>query len=179
MLASGRKPATRGVGECIDNDELMGTWPRSISTTWPRSAPNALTLPYTQDVSGARSSDKGLLLIPAPAPVGTVPASGGTKPNDPFEESATFRDGVLVDLEPPREFFNVSRTFIMECRWPQASGWKTEGLTSTSCNYVAGKVARGQQQLQQHQQHQQPTAATATTSAINCSNISNISSNCG
>ena len=36
--------------------------------------------------------------MPAPAPGGTVPASGGTKPNDPFEKSATFRDGVLVDL---------------------------------------------------------------------------------
>ena len=78
----------------------------------------------------------------APGPGGTVPASGGTKPNDPFEKSATFRDGVLVDLEPPREFFNVSRKFSMECRRSQASGWKTEGLTSTSRNYVAGQARR-------------------------------------
>ena len=101
--------------------------------------PKAITLSYKQDVSGARSSVKGLLLIPAPAPGGTVPAS------DPFEKSAMFRDGVLVDLEPPREFVNVSRKFSMECRRSQDSGWKTEGLTSTSRNYVAGgKVARGQ-----------------------------------
>ena len=106
------------------------------------SCPKAITLSYKQDVSGARSSDKGLLLIPAPAPGGTVPAS--TKPNDPFEKSATFRDGVLVDLETPREFFNTSRQFSMECHRSQASGWKTEGLTSTSRNYLAGKVARGQ-----------------------------------
>ena len=106
--------------------------------------PKAITFSYKQDASGARSSDKGLLSIPAPALGGAVPASGGTKPNDPFEKSATFRDGVLVDLEPPREFFNVSRNFSMECRRSQASGWKTEGLTSTSRNYVAGKVARGQ-----------------------------------
>ena len=57
--------------------------------------PKAITLSYKQDASGARSSDKGLLLIPAPAPGGTVPASGGTKPNDPFEKSDTFCDGVL------------------------------------------------------------------------------------
>ena len=108
------------------------------------SCPKAITLSYKQDVSGARSSDKGLLLIPAPTPGGTVPASGGTKPNDPFEKSATFRDGVLVDLETPREFFNTSRQFSMECHRSQASGWKTEGLTSTSHNYLAGKAAWGQ-----------------------------------
>ena len=48
-------------------------------------------------------------MIPAPAPGGNVPASGGKVPNDLFEKYATFRDGVLVDLEPPREFFNVSK----------------------------------------------------------------------
>ena len=106
--------------------------------------PKAITLSYKQDASGARSSDKGLLLIPAPAPGGTVPASGGTKPNDPFEKSATFRDGVLVDLEPPHEFVKASRKFSMECRRSQASGWKTEGRTCTSRSCVGGKVARGQ-----------------------------------
>ena len=104
--------------------------------------PKPITLSYKQDTSGARSSDKGLLLIPAPA--GNAPASGGGKPHEPFEKSATFRDGVLVDLEPPREFFNVSKKFSMECRRSQAAGWKTENLTSTSRNYVGGKVARGQ-----------------------------------
>ena len=73
-----------------------------------------------------------------------MPASGGNVPNDPFEKSAMFRDGVLVDLEPPREFFNVSRKFSMECRRSQASGWKPEELTCTSRNCLAGKVARGQ-----------------------------------
>ena len=73
-----------------------------------------------------------------------MPASGGAQPSDPFEKSATFRDGVLVDLEPPREFVNVSRKFSMECRRSQASGWKTEGLASTSRHSLAGKIARGQ-----------------------------------
>ena len=62
--------------------------------------PKAITLSYNQDVSGARSSDKGLLLIPAPALGGAVPAFGGTKPNDPCEKSATSRDGVLAVLGP-------------------------------------------------------------------------------
>jgi len=102
-----------------------------------------LTLSYKQDGSGARSSDKGLLLIPAPAPggnAGNVSASGGNMPNDPFEKSATFRDAVLVDLESPREFFNVSRKFSMDCRRSQASGWKTEGLTSTSAEVARANI---------------------------------------
>jgi len=102
-----------------------------------------LTLSYEQDGSGARSSDKGLLLIPAPAPggnAGNVSASGGNMPNDPFEKSATFRDAVLVDLESPREFFNVSRKFSMDCRRSQASGWKTEGLTSTSAEVARANI---------------------------------------
>ena len=55
-----------------------------------------------------------------------------------------FRDGVLVDLETPREFVNVSKRFSLDCCRSQAAGWKTEGLTCTTRNYVAGKVGRGQ-----------------------------------
>ena len=103
--------------------------------------PKAVVFSYKKDDSGARSSDKGLLLIPAPppAPGGAALASGS-----PLEKSAMFRDGVLVDLETPREFVNVSKRFSLECRRSQAAGWKTEGLTCTTRNYVAGKVGRGQ-----------------------------------
>ena len=100
--------------------------------------PKAMILSYKPDASGVRASDRGSLLIPAPAPGGAAPAYG------PFEKSAMFRDGVLVDLEPPREFVKVSRKLHLECRRSQASGWKTEELTRTSRNYVAGKAARGQ-----------------------------------
>ena len=107
--------------------------------------PKAITLSYKQDSSGVRSSDKGLLLTRAPAFGDTAPASGSPpKSNDPFEKSAVFRDGVLVELTPPREFVNVSKKVSMECRRSQAAGWKTEGLTITSRHFVAGKVARGQ-----------------------------------
>jgi hypothetical protein len=106
--------------------------------------PKAITFSYKQDNFGARSSDKGLLLTRAPASGGTATASGGTKSNDPFEKSATFRDGVLVELEHPREFINASRKLSIECRRSQAVGWKTEGLTIASRNHAAGKVARGQ-----------------------------------
>ena len=33
-----------------------------------------------------------------------------------------FHDGVLVDLETPREFVNVSKRFSLECRRSQAVG---------------------------------------------------------
>ena len=71
--------------------------------------PKPITLSYKQDSALGRSSDKGLLLIPSPAPSGIVLASGGKSISDAFDKSALFRDGLLVDLEPPREFFNVSK----------------------------------------------------------------------
>ena len=53
-------------------------------------------------------------------------------------------DGLYVELEPPKELVNVNKRFSVECRRSQAQGWGAENLSTTSCNYVTSKIARGQ-----------------------------------
>ncbi len=104
--------------------------------------PKSVTFSFKADASGSRSSEKGLLLTKPPASGGFF---GNSCEGQGFlDTSALLRDGMFVELEAPNEFVNVNKKFSVECRRSQTQGWKTEGLTTTSRNYVTNKVARGQ-----------------------------------